>query len=91
MSDLFKTTPSLEKNSRITIVKTAIKPGQKSKVKVGTSKTGTLAVGIQKGVPIEFRNPRRNSSYPISKIVLGISQQQGKIIIETETSFYEIR
>lgn len=90
MCDLSKTPVSLEKNSRVTIVKTAIKPGEESNVKKGTRKTGTLAAGIQKGNPIEFRNPERSGSYPVSTTVLNISKQGEKTIVETKTSYYEV-
>ncbi len=80
---------SFKKGTGVNLVKTKIIEGQTSLAPLGKEIRGVLAKDIQLGLPVCIQI-QGEEYYHATSIVYKLSFPTGKMIIETETSIYEM-
>lgn len=79
-----------KKDSFVHLVKTKIKEGKTSKVRVGKVVTGILADDIKSNKPIYIKTSGKNCRPASSKVIrVTFTDLKEKMVVETETSIYE--
>lgn len=78
-----------KKGGEVNLIKTKIIEGQTSLNPIGKNIKGILAKDIQPGLPICIQTQGEEYRHATS-IVYKLSFPKGKMIIETETSIYEM-
>lgn len=80
----------IKAGTQVEVRKVSVKAGEQTQVGVGSVYEGKLVGNLRNGGQIELTDEKGQRTFNSSQIV-GMREEKGRIILETATSFYEVR